>query len=180
MREYITLIEASTKPAKLETAALPYGLKDLQPVLSADSLEYHYEHLAKGYTKRFNNNEGDSDFNRAGAYLHDKFFAQFRSPKRANPPKGIAAALIIENFKDLAGLKEAVYQAAAELKGSGWVYLSTTGEIKTIKNHAVRTDIALLIDLWEHAYALDYKWDKQAYLNNIWKIINWDVINERL
>jgi superoxide dismutase len=60
------------------------------------------------------------------------------------------------------------------------VYLSTAGEIKTIPNHQVRTDIALLIDWWEHAWALDYQSDKERYLDNIWKIINWDVINERL
>ncbi len=66
------------------------------------------------------------------------------------------------------------------IQGSGWVYLSTKGEIKTIPNHQVRTDIALLIDWWEHAWSLDYQSDKERYLDNIWRIINWDVINERL
>jgi Fe-Mn family superoxide dismutase len=67
-----------------------------------------------------------------------------------------------------------------KIQGSGWVYLSTGGDIKTIKNHAVRTDIALLVDWWEHAWALDYQSDKEKYLDNIWKIINWDVVNNRL
>ena len=66
------------------------------------------------------------------------------------------------------------------IQGSGWIYLSTSGEIKVIHNHAVRTDIALLIDAWEHAWSLQYQWDKEKYLDNIWKIINWDVCNERL
>jgi Fe-Mn family superoxide dismutase len=66
------------------------------------------------------------------------------------------------------------------IQGSGWLYLSTQGEIKTIPNHQVRTDIALLVDWWEHAWALDYQSDKQRYLDNIWRIINWDVINDRL
>jgi superoxide dismutase len=52
--------------------------------------------------------------------------------------------------------------------------------IKTIANHAVRTDICVLVDWWEHVWALDYQSDKEAYLNNIWKIIDWDVCNERL
>jgi superoxide dismutase len=67
-----------------------------------------------------------------------------------------------------------------KIQGSGWVYLSTGGEIKTIANHAVRTDICVLIDWWEHVWATDYQWDKEKYLSNIWRIINWDVCSERL
>jgi len=66
------------------------------------------------------------------------------------------------------------------IQGSGWVYLSTSGDIKTIANHAVRTDICVLIDWWEHAWALDYQADKEKYLDNIWRIINWDICSERL
>ena len=58
MREHIDLVEASTRPSKLETTPLPYGEKDLAPVLSADSINYHYGHLAKGYAKRYNAGEG--------------------------------------------------------------------------------------------------------------------------
>ena len=97
LRDSINLVEASTRPAKLETTPLPYGEKDLAPVLSKESLEYHYGHLAKGYA-----------------------------------------------------------------------------------NHAVRTDICVLVDWWEHVWATDYQWDKERYLDNIWKIIDWDVCNERL
>ena len=73
MREHIDLVEASTRPSKLETTPLPYGEKDLAPVLSADSINYHYGHLAKGYAKRYNAGEGNADFNRAGSFLHNKF-----------------------------------------------------------------------------------------------------------
>jgi Fe-Mn family superoxide dismutase len=66
------------------------------------------------------------------------------------------------------------------IQGSGWVYLSKNGQIKTITNHAIKHDIILLIDWWEHSWALDYQADKQKYLNNIWRIINWSVINDRL
>jgi superoxide dismutase len=58
--------------------------------------------------------------------------------------------------------------------------LSTGGEIKTIKNHAVRTDIAMLMDMWEHVWALDYQADKEKYIDNFWRIVNWDVVNDRL
>jgi len=177
IREDIDLLEATTRPAKLETTILPYGLKDLEPVMSKETLDYHFEHLAKGYAKRYNSDDGDKDFNRAGSFLHNKFFPQFRTPKGANRPKGAVAQLIEDKFKTYEDFQEAVKTEAMKIQGSGWVYLSTGGEIKTIKNHAVRTDIALLIDWWEHAWALDYQWDKERYLNNI---IDWTVINERL
>ena len=175
MREQIDLIEASTRPAKLETTPLPYGEKDLDPVMSQASIDYHYEHLARGYAKRYNAGEGNADFNRAGNFLHNKFFPQLRAPKGANKPRGAVLALIEEKFKTYEDFKAAIKE-----QGSGWVYLSTGGDIKTIKNHAVRTDICVLIDWWEHVWALDYQWDKEKYLDNIWKIINWDVCNERL
>jgi Fe-Mn family superoxide dismutase len=180
LRSVIDLLEATTRPAKLETTPLPYGSKDLDPVMSEATLNYHFEHLAKGYAKRYNAEEGNADFNRAGSYLHNMFFPQFRAPKTSNRPKGSSLRLIEMKFKDFDGFKDAVKQEAMKIQGSGWVYLSTSGDIKTIKNHAVRTDIALLIDWWEHAWALDYQWDKEAYLNNIWRIINWDIINERV
>ena len=180
LRETIDLIEATTRPAKLETTPLPYGMKDLDPVMSADTLEYHFEHLAKGYAKRYNANQGNADFNRAGSYLHNKFFPQFRTPRVGNRPKGASAQLIESKFKTFEDFQQDIKEEAMKIQGSGWVYLSTAGEIKTIKNHAVRTDIALLIDWWEHAWALDYKWDKERYLDNIWRIIDWNVINDRL
>ncbi len=76
--------------------------------------------------------------------------------------------------------REEFKQTAMKIQGSGWVYLSTGGTIKTIANHAVRTDICVLVDWWEHVWALDYQADKERYLDNIWKIIDWDVCNERL
>ena len=180
IRDHINILEATTRPAKLETTPLPYGEKDLEPVLSKESLEYHYGHLARGYAKRYNAGEGDPEFNRAGSFLHNKFFPQFRKPKSSNRPRGAVAELIDSKFKTFDDFQDAIKEAAMKIQGSGWVYLSTGGDIKIIHNHAVRTDIALLIDWWEHVWATDYQWDKEKYLANIWRIINWDVINERL
>ena len=174
------LVEASTKPAKLETTPLPYAPKGLEPVMSRATIDYHYEHLAKGYAKRYNAGEGNANFNRAGSYLHNKFFPQLRSPRAVNLPKGAVKELIEANFKTWEDFKDQFKQTAMKIQGSGWVYLSTGGAIKTIANHAVRTDICMIIDWWEHAWALDYQSDKEAYLNNMWKIIDWDVCNERL
>ena len=180
LRDSINLVEASTKPAKLETTPLPYGVKDLDPVMSAETIDYHFEHLAKGYAKRYNAGEGNADFNRAGNFLLNKFFPQLRAPKGANKPRGAVLTLIEDKFGSWEDFKEEFKTAAMKIQGSGWVYLSTGGTIKTIPNHQVRTDICVLVDWWEHAWALDYQSDKERYLDNIWKIINWDVCNERL
>ena len=180
IRDTIDLVEASTRPAKLETTPLPYSEKELEPVMSRATIDYHYEHLAKGYAKRYNAGEGNANFNRAGSFLHNKFFPQLRAPKAANRPRGAVLTLIEERFKTWEDFKQQFAETAMKIQGSGWVYLSTGGDIKTIANHAVRTDICMLIDWWEHAWALDYQSDKEAYLNNMWKIINWDVCNERL
>jgi Fe-Mn family superoxide dismutase len=180
LRQTIDLIEASTRPAKLETTPLPYGAKDLDPVMSAKTLDYHYEHLAKGYARRYNSGEGNADFNRAGSFLHNRFFSQIRSPRAGNAPRGAILELIEQHYKTFDDFKTAVKERFMSIQGSGWVYLSTAGQIKTIANHAVRNDIALLIDAWEHAWALDYQSDKEKYLDNLWRIINWEVINERL
>jgi Fe-Mn family superoxide dismutase len=187
LREHIELIEATTRPAKLETTPLPYAEDALEPVMSKATIDYHYEHLAKGYAKRYNaDNTGNSggtyvkDFNRAGNFLHNKFFPQLRPPKGRNLPKGPVLALIEEKFRDFDGFKADFKEAAMKIQGSGWAYLSTAGDIKTIPNHQVRTDICVLVDWWEHAWALDYQSDKEKYLDNIWRIIDWNVCNERL
>ena len=180
IRHDIDLLEATTRPAKLETTPLPYGEKDLMPVMSADTINYHYENLAKGYARRYNAGEGNANFNRAGSFLHNKFFPQLRPPKGANRPRGAVAELIDEKFGTYEDFKIAFKEAAMKIQGSGWVYLSTAGDIKTIPNHQVRTDICVLVDWWEHAWALDYQSDKEKYLDNIWKIIDWEVCNERL
>ena len=180
IRYDIDLLEASTRPAKLETTPLPYGEKALDPVMSKETIEYHYEHLAKGYAKRYNAGEGNADFNRAGSFLHNKFFPQLQAPKGANRPKGAVLELIETNFKTYEDFKDEFKKVAMAIQGSGWVYLSTSGTIKTIKNHQVRTDIALLLDMWEHSFVLDYLWDKEKYIDNFWKIVDWNIVNERL
>lgn len=179
-RELVTLVEAQDKKDKLEQAALPYSRRDLYPAMSEDTLNYHYGKLYKGYVDRYNSGEGDPDFNEAGAFLHDIWFTQFQELGGSNSPTGASEALINRKFGDFDKFKAAVEEEAMKIQGSGWVYMSRSGEIKTIKNHQIKRDIALLIDWWEHAWALDYQHDKAKYLKNLWRIINWEVINRRI
>ena len=179
LRNLINLVEAKGKQ-DLVIEKLPYSRGALAPVMSQATVDYHYGELAKGYVERYNKGEGDPSFNEAGAFLHNIFFPQLRPPKNNNQPHGASLALINRKFGSFKDLKEDMKKEAMKIQGSGWVYLSTGGEIKTIANHAVRTDICVLIDWWEHVWATDYQWDKEKYLNNIWRIINWDVCSERL
>jgi Fe-Mn family superoxide dismutase len=179
MRDLLTIIEA-VETKKLTTEKLPYSKSELNPVMSDATITYHFEKLAKGYAERYNKGEGDPVFNEAGNFLHNLFFPQLHPPKASNKPVGECLELIEKKFKSFEKFQEDIQTEAMKIQGSGWIYLSTSGAIKTIKNHEIRKDIALLIDWWEHAWALDYQADKQKYLKNIWRIINWEVVNSRL
>jgi Fe-Mn family superoxide dismutase len=84
-----------------------------------------------------------------------------------------------EHYKTFDQFKQQFEKTAMAIQGSGWVYLAEDGKIKTIVNHEIKKDIVVLIDWWEHAWALDYQSNKLKYLENQWKIINWDFINAR-
>lgn len=174
------LLNENTPSKKLELLPLPYGKSDLEPVMSEETIKYHYGKLAATYVERYNKGEGDLNFNEAGAFLHNVFFPQLKKPSTNNHPTEKSLEFIQKHYKSLEKFKEEFEKTAMGIQGSGWVYLSTSGKIKTIVNHEIKNDILLLIDWWEHAFVLDYLADKKSYLKNIWKIINWDVINERL
>jgi len=178
IRQTLDLLEAKNR-VELTQLKLPYAKTALSPVMSSSTINYHYGKLYKAYVDKFNKGEGDTNFNEAGAFLHDIFFAQFRSPG-ARQPHGTILTIIERNHKSFADFKNQFKEEAMKLQGSNWIYLSKSGQIKTIRNHAKRTDIALLVDWWEHAWALDYQSDKEKYLDNIWRIMDWDAINRRL
>ena len=176
---YVSLNEGKT-PSTLEQTPLSYARDDLEPSISEDTINYHYGKLYKAYVDRFNNGEGDADFNEAGAFLHDILFRQYQKPAGSNTPTSIAENFINKHFKSFDQFKDAFEKEAMKIQGSGWVYLARDGSIKTIKNHEIKMDILLLIDWWEHSYVLDYQADKKAYLRNQWKIINWNLIGSRV
>jgi len=177
--KWTTLSESHT-PKTLTQTKLSYKRDDLEPSISEDTMNYHYGKLYKTYVERYNNGEGDPDFNEAGAFLHDLYFTQFQKPTRTNEPDGSAGEFITKHFKTFDKFVDSFEKEAMKIQGSGWIYLARNGEIKTIKNHQIKQDIVLLIDWWEHAWALDYQADKKGYLANQWKIINWNVISSRI
>jgi Fe-Mn family superoxide dismutase len=168
------------KPHKLEIKSLPYVANELAPSVSEDTINYHYGKLATAYAERYNNNEGDAGFNEAGVFLHNMLFQQYQAPSGSNKPVGVILELIETHYKTFNEFKEEFLKEAMAIQGSGWVYLAKDGKIKTIANHAIKKDIIVLVDWWEHAWALDYQADKKKYLENQWKIINWEYINGRI
>ena len=181
MREFIALLES--KKEDLVTPTLDYSAGDLDPVLSKETIDYHFGKLAKGYAKRYNAGEGDEKFNKNGHLLHAIYFPQFKKPKGANRPTGQVAEFIDRKFGSYEDLKQKMKEEAMKIQGSGWIFVNNNGDIETIKNHELTGDskrVIILIDWWEHAWALDYQADKSKYFDNIWKIMDWSVISQRL
>jgi Fe-Mn family superoxide dismutase len=182
MQNIIKIVsEAETNRIKLVQNKLSVSRTDLEPVMSEKTLDYHFGKLAKAYVDRYNNKEGDDDFNYGGATLHNIFFAQFKPPSSTRP-FGTSLELIESKFKTFDTFKEEVEKIAMAIQGSGWVYMDIKGNLKTIRNHEYndKMKIALLIDWWEHAWALDYQSEKAKYLKNIWRIIDWSIVNNQL
>ena len=174
---YKQLLEAREE---LVLEPLNYGLEDLAPVLSRENVNFHFNKLARAYVDRYNNKEGDTNFNAAGAFLHNIFFAQFKKATSSNKPKNNMLVFIEQHFKSFDDFKEEVLTTAMAIQGSGWVYLAKDGKIKTITNHQIKKDIVLLIDWWEHSWYIDYGPDKKRYLKNFWRIIDWEKITLKL
>lgn len=181
MREIINLFEE--KKEDLMTPTLDYKAGDLEPVFSKATIDYHFGKLAKGYAKRYNAGEGDAKFNKDGHVLHAIYFPQFKKPRSANRPTGQIAEFIDRKFGSYEDLKVKMKEEAMKIQGSGWIFVNNSGDIETIKNHELTGDskrVIILVDWWEHAWALDYQADKSKYFDNIWKIMDWSVISQRL
>lgn len=158
-------------------------MKDLSPVLSEANIDYHYNVLTKAYVRRYNEGEGDADFNYGGAKLHNMFWLQLQAPRPGNKPTGEIKTLIESKHKTFDAFKKELIRSAMTIQGSGWVYVAKNGNIKTTPNQSYKTDILMPVDMWEHSFS-DYtkegKECKKKYLTSTMKLINWEVINNRL
>jgi Fe-Mn family superoxide dismutase len=176
IRKILSLLEDKQN---LSLVKLPYALSGLSPVFSKTMMDLHYNKIYKGLVKHYDEDVGDKSFNESGAFLHDIWFRQFRNVG-SRRPTGVILSLIERNHKNYFDFKKAFREAAMEFHGSGWIYLSKSGQIKTIQKNQKRTDIALLLDLWEHAYQTDYANNKGKYVDAFWRVLDWDAINKRL
>lgn len=179
---FIKYVKEDANQRELVQRKLDYKKDELDPVISEDTVNYHYNGLASKYFERYNAGEGDLDFNFGGATLHNLYFENLTPAVAANKPTGISKEIIDEKYGSFDDFKDAFEKEAMAVQGSGWVYMDFKGELHVIPNHEYKKSmkIALLVDWWEHAWALDYQADKSKYLKNIWRIINWDVVNQRI
>jgi Fe-Mn family superoxide dismutase len=122
-----------------------------------------------------------------GGHYNHSLFWQWLAPGGSNEPVGEVAEAIGDTFGGTQGLKNEMLSAASSHFGSGWVWLvvTPTGElgVMTTANQdsplMVGAPPILGIDLWEHAYYIDYRNQRSEYVESVWDIINWDVVDAR-
>jgi Fe-Mn family superoxide dismutase len=190
-----------------ELPALGYNYDALAPAYSAELLELHYasHHLAyvdglnrtlgslaemrgKGDFARINQFEKDLAFYYSGHLLHSIFWRNLE-PNEGAPPSGQLEARIQAAFGSTDAFRRQFGAAGAALQGSGWVALTWETSLGTLlieqihdhqDNSAMGTLPLLVMDMWEHAYYLQFKSKKERWIVNFWELVNWSDVARRL
>lgn len=184
-----------------ELPALPYEMNALEPVISAETLEYHYGKHHNAYVTNLNNlipgtefenmSLGDiimkssgGVFNNAAQVWNHSFYWNCLSPNGGGEPSGALADAINSTFGSFDAFKEAFSKSAVGNFGSGWTWLvkNADGSIEIFNTSNAGTPMTegktalLTVDVWEHAYYIDYRNLRPKYLDEIWKLINWNFV----
>jgi superoxide dismutase, Fe-Mn family len=186
---------------------LSYGYKDLSPYISEEQLKIHHQKHHQAYVTGANNllekldkarkENADLDmkstlkelsFHLGGNKLHSIFW-QNMAPSGmggGGEPSGKVAELLLSEFGSYARFKKEFSQAAISCEGSGWAALSYCKssnrlDIIQIEKHNVNfpsgQPLLMVLDVWEHAYYLDYKNDRAKFVENFWNIVDWNTVN---
>ncbi len=184
--------------------ALKFDLNALSPVISKQTLEFHYGKHHQAYVNNLNNlikgtkfendsletiiKEADGGiFNNAAQVWNHSFYFDAFSANGGGEPNGKLASSISSNFGSFAEFKVQFSKAAATLFGSGWAWLvlKSDGKLNIIQTSNAGNPIRdglkpiLTCDVWEHAYYLDYQNRRPDYIEAFWKIIDWKVLESR-
>ena len=183
-----------------ELPALPYEKNALEPHISAETLEYHYgKHHATYVTKLNGLVEGtdmasksleeivkNSDggvFNNAAQIWNHTFYWNSLSPAGGGEPSGALGDAINAKWGSFADFKAALNDKAVNNFGSSWTWLVKTadGDLDIVNTSNAATPLTdssltplLTVDLWEHAYYIDYRNVRPKYLEGFWALVNWD------
>jgi Fe-Mn family superoxide dismutase len=188
---------------------LPYGYKALAPYISEVQLTLHHQKHHQAYVTGANailekldkarKENADLDmkallkelsFHLGGFRLHNLFWENL-GPSGVGGggiPKGALAAAINEEFGTFERFKKEFTQTASSVEGSGWAvltYCMNTGRLMMmqVEKHNVNLipgyRILMALDLWEHAYYLDYKNDRAKFIEAFWHLVNWDAVDAR-
>lgn len=126
--------------------------------------------------------------NNAGGYYNHSFFWKCMGPKAGGQPKDVLAEAITKKFGSFESFSTTFKNEASKLFGSGWIWLvvDNNGELQItntqnqdnplMRNALVQGKPILALDLWEHAYYLDYKYKRKEYIDAFFNVINWDTI----
>ena len=187
---------------------LAFGYGDLEPFISEEQLRLHHEKHHAAYVTGANGvlerlekarrEKADLDvkstlkelsFHIGGHVLHSLFWGNLAPKgKAADRPVGLLATAIDKEFGGYEPFKKEFSQAAVSAEGSGWAALShctltNRPVIMQIEKHNVNVypglRILLVLDVWEHAYYLDYKNLRAKFVEAFWNIVNWDEANRR-
>lgn len=179
---------------------LPYAMDVLRPFLSEEQITFHYGKHHAAYFKNLNGLvEGKPEaalslrevvvkaasgpiFNNAAQAWNHSFYWECISPNGGGAPKGDLAAAIGRDFGDFLALQKALSEAAVKLFGSGWAWLAADkqGKLEVMALSNADTPLKhakeplLTIDVWEHAYYIDYRNDRAKYVEGFWKVVDWD------
>ena len=193
--------------AVYELPDLPYAYDALEPHISAEIMELHHTKHHANYVKGANaalealeaerNGEADADkiralsknlaFNLGGHTNHSIFWKNMAPNAGGNPTSAIAEA-IDRDFGSFEGFKKQFSAVANGLQGSGWAvagYDHIAGRLiiqqMTDQQGNISVDFTpvLMLDMWEHAFYLQYKNVKADYVKAFWNVVNWDDVNER-
>ncbi|WP_226084967.1 superoxide dismutase [Mesobacillus sp. S13] len=185
---------------------LPYAYDALEPVIDQQIMRLHHLKHHQSYVNGLNKAEtemqkarqtGDfglikhwereAAFNGAGHYLHTIFW-NIMSPNGGGTPKGQLGKAINDSFGSFDGFKKHFSEAAKNVEAVGWAILvwsprSHRLEILQAEKHQNLTqwDVVplLVLDVWEHAYYLQYKNERAKYVENWWKVVNWKEVEQR-
>jgi Fe-Mn family superoxide dismutase len=187
--------------ATYELPELPYDYSALEPHCSAELLELHHAKHHAAYVKKANElidmlADGEDlpigferalAFNVAGHHLHSLFWTCM-SPDGGSAPEGELAAAIKDGFGSVERLKEHVDRVVETTMGSGWAAVawdSLGQRLHVLGVHDHQGDQLLgatpifVVDGWEHAYYLDHRNDKEAWLRAFWQMADWEAASDR-
>ena len=189
---------------KHELPALPFAQDSLAPVISSETLDYHYGKHHNAYVTNLNNLVPGTEFenssleeiimkasggvfNNAAQVWNHTFYWNCLSPNGGGAPSGDLGAAIDAAFGSFDNFKTEFSKAAATNFGSGWTWLvkNADGSIAIASTSNAGTPMTngqtalLTVDVWEHAYYVDYRNARPKYLEEIWKIFNWDFVAEQ-
>lgn len=184
-----------------ELPALPYNMDALAPTISKETLEYHYGKHHQTYVTNLNNLTADGEFanasleeiitkssggvfNNAAQIWNHTFYWNCLTPTSSGAPSGNLASAIDSAFGSFDEFKAKMVQSATTNFGSGWTWLvkNSSGALEIVNTSNAGCPITdghtplLTIDVWEHAYYIDYRNARPKYLESIWSIINWDFV----